>query len=145
MKGNRFLLVACMLFLSVDVLAEKGDTICYIVDSLKYRVLEWDTSVVVSDVDYGERLPVSADGTLVLPSEVTIEGRTLPVSIIEDDAFSGHPELRHLVIGEGIWQLGDNAFRQCVNLESIHIPSTLILLDDYSFSIRKPLCLADKV
>ena len=146
MKVVRCLLAVCLLFLSVTVLGEKGDTICYVVDHLKYRVLEWDTSVVVSDVDFGERLPVSADGTLVLPSEVTIGGRTLPVSMIEDDAFSGHPELRHLVIGEGIWGLGYNAFQQCINLESIHIPSTLISLDDYSFwgcSRLKKITVAD--
>ena len=132
MRENLCLLVI-WLFLPVAMMAEKGDTICYVVDSLKYRALVSDTTVSVSDVDYGKKLPISSDGTLTLPSEVTFGGRTFPVSMIEEDAFSGHPELRHLVIGEGIWQLGDGAFRQCVNLESIHIPSTLILLDDYSF------------
>lgn len=133
MKKSSIFIAIWLLLMPVTVVADRGDTICYVVNSLKYRVLEWDSSVSVSDVHYGERLPVSSDGTLLLPSEVTLAGRTLPVSAIEDNAFYGHPELKHLIIGEGILALGENAFRQCVNLESIQIPSTLIMLDKWSF------------
>ena len=133
MKKSSIFIAVWLFLLPVSVVADRGDTICYVVNSLKYRVLEWDSSVSVSDVHYGERLPVSSDGTLLLPSEVTLAGRTLPVSAIEDNAFYGHPELKHLIIGEGILALGENAFRQCVNLESIQIPSTLIMLDKWSF------------
>lgn len=133
MKRSSIFIAIWLLLMPVTVVADRGDTICYVVNSLKYRVLEWDSSVSVSDAHYGERLPVSSDGTLLLPSEVTLAGRTLPVSAIEDNAFYGHPELKHLIIGEGILALGENAFRQCVNLESIQIPSTLIMLDKWSF------------
>lgn len=146
MIRNSAFLAVWLLLLPAVVMADRGDTICYVVNSLKYRVLEWDGSVSVSDVDYAGKLPVSSDGTLILPSEVTLDGRTFPVSAIEKDAFSGHPELKHLIIGEGIQSVEDKAFQQCVNLESIHIPSSLEMLDDWSFlgcSRLKEIVVAD--
>lgn len=90
-----------------------------------YEFTLWtDTSVVISDADLGESIPLTEDGTLVLPTSVTFEGKTYLVERIGKYAFAGRGEIRHLVIGEGVSDIEPYAFYRCSGLESIHFPST---------------------
>lgn len=49
-----------------------------------------------------------------------------------EERFGGQP-LRHLVIGEGIYQIGDGAFMQCMELESIAFPGSLKVIGYSAF------------
>ena len=90
-----------------------------------YEFTLWsDTSVVISDADFGEPIPLTGDGTLVLPTSVTFEGKTYLVERIGRYAFAGRGEIKHLVIGEGVTDIEPYAFYRCSGLESIHFPST---------------------
>ena len=90
-----------------------------------YEFTLWtDTSVVISDADLGESIPLTEDGTLVLPTSVTFEGKTYLVERIGKYAFAGRGEIKHLVIGEGVTDIEPYAFYRCSGLESIHFPST---------------------
>lgn len=124
--NNRFLHLLLSLSISLSAFARQSVTY-YIKDSLKYCVREDSSSVMVSVMAVADsvRLPVTKDGTLVIPASFSIEGHTYNVEGIEGDGFCLHPEIKHLVLNEGINYVGEYAFVQCVNLESIHFPSTV--------------------
>lgn len=46
-------------------------------------------------------------------------------TIIEASAFSGNPNLKHIVIPSGVEQLGQNVFRNCTSLEYVVLPRTI--------------------
>ena len=52
---------------------------------------------------------------------------------IKYDGWANTPNLRHVVIGEGITAIGKNAFYNCVNLKSVQMPSTLKEIGDSAF------------
>ena len=125
-KTSRFLILTLLSFCIVLPAFAWRSTTYYIKDSLKYCVREDSSYVMVSVMAVSDslRLPVTENGTLVIPASVTIEGRTYKVGDIEDEGFRFHPEIKHLVLSEGIEFIGNNAFWLCLNLESIHFPTT---------------------
>ena len=97
---NRALFALLLTFFSMlTQLTLAGNRIFIVKDSLKYCVREYDhgTNVSVMAVADSVRLPVTEDGTLVIPASVTIEGRTYEISDIESDAFCNHLEIKHLI------------------------------------------------
>lgn len=130
---NRILLLLCLATTVSPSWAE--DETYLIKDSLKYAIAADNPGYCrIMDVGAGHRLPVTKDSTLVIPASVTAEGRTYEVSDIESDAFSNHPEIKHLVVSEGISSIQEGAFRRCANLKSIHLPSSLLSLNASAFA-----------
>lgn len=85
-------------------------------------------------------MSVNTDGSII--GEYDAETKTFTVTgtgAIEDYSSSGSPfyairsEVEHLVIGEGITRIGNNAFYRGSNLQSISLPSTLESIGDYAF------------
>ena len=85
-------------------------------------------------------MSVNTDGSII--GEYNAETKTFTVTgtgAIEDYSSSGSPfyairsEVEHLVIGEGITRIGNYAFYQGSNLQSISLPSTLESIGDYAF------------
>lgn len=72
-----------------------------------------------------------ADGThcttpkVKLHSAVTCEGVTCQVKTIAEKAFRNNPSIREVVVPEGVETIKDYAFRYCLALERISLPSTL--------------------
>ena len=133
---NRVLFALFLTFFSMlTQLTLAGNRIFIVKDSLKYCVREYDhgTNVSVMAVADSVRLPVTEDGTLVIPASLTIEGHTYKVEDIEQRGFHYHPEIKHLMLNEGIRFIGERAFESCINLESIHFPTTLMGLDASAF------------
>lgn len=133
---NRALFALFLTFFSMlTQLTQAGNRIFIVKDSLKYCVREYDhgTNVSVMAVADSVRLPVTEDGTLVIPASLTIEGHTYKVEDIEQRGFHYHPEIKHLMLNEGIRFIGERAFESCINLESIHFPTTLMGLDASAF------------
>lgn len=54
-------------------------------------------------------------------------------SVIKDNAFKNHIELKSVVIEEGITQIGKRAFCGCVNLESVTIPKSVAVIERSAF------------
>ncbi|MDD6606534.1 MAG: hypothetical protein PUF00_02035, partial [Paraprevotella sp.] len=81
-KTSRFLILTLLSFCIVLPAFAWRSTTYYIKDSLKYCVREYDhgTNASVMAVADSVRLPVTEDGTLVIPASVTIEGRTYEIS-----------------------------------------------------------------
>lgn len=69
-----------------------------------------------------------------IPSQVSYEDKTFPVTEIGEEAFSGIAEVKEIEIPEGIFRIGDYAFGGCGNLEEIHIPESLIAMGEGVFS-----------
>ena len=85
-------------------------------------------------------MSVNTDGSII--GEYNAETKTFTVTgtgAIEDYSSSGSPfyaiksEVEHLVIGEGITRIGNYAFYQGSNLQSISLPSTLESIGNYAF------------
>lgn len=129
---NRVLNFLYLVSLSSILLAETR--VYFIKDSLKYCICEEDSLATIMAVGDSVRLPVTEDSTLVIPASVNVEGHTYEVEAIEGDAFCGHPEIKHLVINEGIRYIQEKAFCRCVNLHSIRLPSSLCVLSATSFA-----------
>lgn len=85
-------------------------------------------------------MSVNTDGSII--GEYDAETKTFTVTgtgAIEDYSYSGSPfyairsEVEHLVIGEGITRIGNYAFYQGSNLQSISLPSTLESIGQAAF------------
>lgn len=86
----------------------------------EYRENE-DGTIYISDYNGTEE-------TVIIPSE--IDG--MKVKRIEK--FSGCNTIKHIIIQEGIVEIGDNAFALCKNLEEVIIPEGLTNIEYYAFS-----------
>ena len=68
--------------------------------------------------------PMSAVSKLVIPSVVTVEGKTYQVTAIDSNAFKNCKKLKTVVIGKGVTSIGAKAFNGCKALKKITIKST---------------------
>lgn len=126
--------VLALLLVLLPVPSSARERTYVIRDSLKYELYEEFSCATVMDPGMAVRLPVSADSTLVIPPSVSLGGRTYEVSSIASGSFCDHPEVKHLVISEGIGSVQEGAFRRCVNLESVRLPASMYVLDPSAFS-----------
>ena len=70
-------------------------------------------------------LPVSEDGTLTIPWEVTEIG---------EGAFRGRTDLRCVILGENVRKIVRFAFSDCVALKTIVLPESLEIVEPQAFS-----------
>ena len=89
--------------------------------------------VRISDVADTIPLLIMADSTLVIPAQVTHDGKTYPVTGIRCYTFRFRPEVKHLVISEGVEMIEERTFAFCYNLESVLFPSTMEFMDECLF------------
>lgn len=64
--------------------------------------------------------------TVVIPKTVKIDGVTVKVTSVADNAFTGNKKLKKVTISSNITKVGKNAFKNCKNLKKITITSTKI-------------------
>ena len=73
-------------------------------------------------------------GTLLIPDSIEYEGFTCPVIAIGENALSGLDSLTAVFIPENITTIGENAFADCVSLETIGFNTkTPPLTGEFSF------------
>ena len=81
------------------------------------------------------------DGTLAVSSyqgdeavvEVPATADGLPVTVIGDGVFQGHPELTEVRLPEGITDLGEFVFDGCENLRKLQLPASVERFRGYTF------------
>ena len=66
-----------------------------------------------------------ADSVLHIPAFVEYEGKRYNVGSISKKGFAGNTDIKHLIIDEGVWAIGDEAFICCTNLQSVRIPASI--------------------
>ena len=71
---------------------------------------------------------------LVIPAEVTHEGKTYKVTAIGVAAFQGNSTLTRVTIPEGVTTIEYSAFSGCTSLTSITIPEDVTTISKYAFS-----------
>ncbi len=76
----------------------------------------------------------TADADVIVPSKIIVEKDTFQVTAIDKNAFLGLRTLKNLTIQEGVQTIGRDAFTDCINLQTIDLPSSLTQIDDYAFN-----------
>ena len=64
--------------------------------------------------------------TVTIPESVKIDGYTFKVTVIEKSAFASAKKLSKVVIGKNVTMIGKNAFKDCKNLKTIQVKSTVL-------------------
>lgn len=72
-------------------------------------------------------------GDIHIPSAVTINGRTLPVTKIENIAFGSCKDVTSVTIDDGVIVIDQSAFERC-GLKSLRLPNTLKTLGNKAFA-----------
>lgn len=72
-------------------------------------------------------------GNIVIPAEVTHEGKTYPVVAIGDEAFRGCIDLFHISLPNSVTSIGDYAFYTCKKLTEIILPDSLTSIGHDAF------------
>lgn len=82
-----------------------------------------------------------ASSTTVLPAVFRVPAvyGGAAVTRLGTDAFSGHDELREVILPEGIVSLGEQSFWGCRGLQVVQLPSTLREIESGAFSICSQL------
>ena len=76
----------------------------------------------------------SVQGSITIPSSVTIGGVQCSVTSIGEAAFVGCSGLKSVEIPSGVTSIGDWAFDGCSGLKSVEIPSSVTSIGKYAFS-----------
>ena len=95
-------------------------------DGLQYSYNDEDLTATVS------RYTGTAT-EVVIPAEVTHEGKTYKVTAIGGYAFQGNFTLTRVTIPEGVKTIGPNAFMGCTSLTSITIPDGVTYIRHLAF------------
>ena len=73
------------------------------------------------------------EGNIIIPSVVSYANQELPVTSIDNFAFSDCTGLTSVRIPNSVTSIGDYAFRKCTGLTSISIPSSVTTIGEYAF------------
>ena len=91
---------------------------------LEYELSEDGSYYMVSGIG------TCTDNDIVIPS--TYNG--LDVKEIKDHSFGFNDNIYSIVILEGVETIGAAAFKACINLKSVTLPSTLLAIESEAFS-----------
>ncbi len=72
-------------------------------------------------------------GKVVIPSSITHNSKTYPVTKIGNSAFGNCSNLTSIKIPSSVTSIGSTAFYNCYNLTKITIPESVTSIDDYAF------------
>ncbi|MBO7442243.1 MAG: leucine-rich repeat domain-containing protein [Paludibacteraceae bacterium] len=104
---------------------ENGDVF---VAPLKYHISSDSTAEVINDYSYKKLESV------VIPSEIRVDGHVYSVTSIGDIAFSFCSGLTNIEIPYSVTSIGYGTFRSCSGLTSIEIPSSVTSIGGTAFS-----------
>ena len=71
-------------------------------------------------------MPYDNPGVLTLPNNVTINGKSYPVSIIDHSSFGDNYSITGIKFPSKVYQLGYWAFQNCPNLTTVEIPESVV-------------------
>ena len=130
---SKLLALTLALMASVSTFAYDyhGDLLCY-------NVLTDSTVAVTGQSEYKtmpryEYLPEN----LVIPAEVTLQGKTYKVVSIDQWAFYACTMLKSVTIPSSVTFIGMSAFHYCENLVYVDIPTSVTTVEGSAFSYTK--------
>ena len=125
------LTLALMASVSTFAYDYHGDLLCY-------NILTDSTVAVTGQSEYKtmpryEYLPEN----LVIPSEVTLQGKAYKVVSIDQWAFYACTMLKSVTIPSSVTFIGLSAFQYCENLVNVDIPTSVTTVEGSAFSYTK--------
>ena len=107
-----------------SAVAPSGQTLYYVIDSTGAGVV----SPAGSWTGY-----TKPTGSLIIPSTVSYDGTTLPVTTIGTSAFSYCGDLTSVIIPNSVTSIGEYAFFNLSGLTSVTIGNSVTSIGDYAF------------
>lgn len=96
-----------------------------------------DGSLMITGHESGEeRVEYDDNGEVINPVDVVIPASIngVPVSMVYQSAFQGNRRLVSVVIEDGVYYVGREAFHECSNVASVVLPDSITALEGYCFS-----------
>lgn len=107
----------------------EGDLLQAVVGGLRYEYATGGTTAaVVQDDSYKELTEV------VVPSQITIDGRTYQVTTIAESAFDGCSSINSVTLPSTLKTIGEYAFSNCGGIECLEIPEGVENIGRRAFS-----------
>lgn len=149
MRETIWMILAMMLMVSCGSDSVEGDPeylsgnmiIAENADGVKMFFLDHQDGTV--SVTYDLRDPMHStsgntastyQGTITIPSSITVNGNTMSVVGITESAFMNCTQLTKLVVPATVKSIGKMAFYKCQMLEETNIPEGVTELPDYCFA-----------
>ena len=120
MKKIFTLFFAILCFTNASAFYFKVNGIFYSYDSEKKNAI-----VVAGDNPYS--------GNITIPKSVTVQGKTLPVTQIGENAFSGCKQLLTINLPNSITKINKRAFYECTSLKNLTLPEGVTDIRDWAF------------
>lgn len=103
----------------------------FIYDGLKYRVLSEEEKTVEINGFADNEISI---GELIIPENVSYNGKTYFVTEIGEAAFANCSGLTSVSISNSVTLIGYDAFAMCTGLTSIDIPNSVTNIRDHAFT-----------
>ncbi len=103
----------------------QGETV--VKDNVTYQVGTDKKSASVSDMGNVRNHKVT------IPATVKVDGESVPVTKIEENAFKGNTAVKEVTLGGNVTTIGEGAFQGCINLGTVKLPSNLKKIGKSSF------------
>ena len=128
------LLLIIALFTPISVIAEGNEEIIEI-DNLYYFLYDSEDGNNWAKVTYKpyDKYSTKYPENIIIPSQVTYNGRCYNVTTIGKNAFYGSEEVYSFSIPNSVAYIEANAFHGCSNLKSIEIPNSVTSLGEFAF------------
>ena len=97
-----------------------------VIDGLKYIIYTDQNCATLTGNNYTQ-------SEIVIPAEITWEGKKYPVTELGNSCFKDCSNLKSITIPSSVTSIGDWCFSGCTKLTSITIPSSVTSLGDYCF------------
>ena len=128
---KRFILKSLVLFTMLTS-AASASAYDLTVDGLYYNIVSFsDLTCAVTSDDVND---TKYSGDIVIPEQVTYNGRTLTVTSIGSSAFEGCTGLTSISIPNSVTSIGNSAFSGCSGLTSVSIGNSVTSIDWSAFS-----------
>ena len=101
----------------------------FAVDGMYFNIISLEN--LTCTITYGDEKYI---GDIVIPEQVTYNGRTLAINEIDNSAFKDCDALTSVIIPSSITAMGSSAFENCTSLSNIDIPSSITAINDHTFS-----------
>ena len=133
MKTTLHTITRRLLMLALLLAAIPASAYDFMVDGIAYNINEDDTTVSVT-LNVNEYNFSTYNGDILIPESVIHNGQTYAVTAIAADTFYACINLSSVSLPNSLVLIGDNAFSFCSSITSIHLPASVNLIVGNAFA-----------